>query len=85
MSVALPLVMRHADQQVYQDLRISSIKIYWFDIHLKGSLRNVVKPLLWGTTKQLDYVLMSGLLLLKYGKSEEQSESIFLVYFQKIT
>jgi len=85
MSVALPLVMRHADQQVYQDLRISSTRIYLFDIHPRGSLRNVVKPLPWGIMRRMDCVPMSGLLLLKYGKSEEQSESIFLVYFQKIT
>lgn len=85
MSVALPLVMRHADQQVYQDLRISSTRIYLFDIHPRGSLRNVVKPLLWGIMRRMDYVPMSGSPLLKYGKSEEQSESIFLVYFQKIT
>ena len=75
--------MRHADEQVYQDLRISSTRIYLFDIHLKGSLRNVVKPLRWGTMRRMDYVPMSGLLLLKYGRSEVPSESTVLIHFQE--
>jgi len=77
--------MKYADEQVYQDLRINFTKIYLFDIHPRGSLRNVVRHLLWGITRQTGYAPMSGSLLLKYGRSEVPSESTLLIYFQKIT